>query len=233
MKILALDSSTRCCGIAVMDNNILKAEAYLDIEARTHSEKLMPLLADVLKVAGLKLEEMEGLAVTIGPGSFTGLRLGLATVKTMAQITRLPLAGITTLDALSLNAKGREGLICPLLPVRKDEYYCALYEERNFSFMRYTPYLCLKIEEIVSLLRPLKKDVTFIGEGFYLCQEKLKKGLDSHLLSLLPAQMFLKPSMVAFLGERYLLKGKVCDPFTLTPFYLRSSAAEENQLSKT
>lgn len=230
MKILAIDSSTTSCGVAVTDNNSLKVEAFLDIEARTHSEKLMPLLAEVLKVGGLKLKDMDGLAVTIGPGSFTGLRLALATIKTLAQITGLPLAGITTLDALSLNAKGRSELICPLLPARKGEYYFALYREEKLSFIRCSAYMVLKVEEVVSLLRPLKKDIIFVGEGFDLCREELKKGLGSHLSKLLSVQMPLKPSHVAFLGERYILEGKISDPLTLTPLYLRSSAAEEAKL---
>jgi len=126
MKILAIETSTMMGSVAVMDKTQLIAEYRLNIKG-THSERLVRIIDEVLKDSGLEFKDLDGYAVSIGPGSFTGLRIGITTVKGLAFVTRKPVAAIPTLDALACNIPFSQYQICPMLDARKKEVYTALY----------------------------------------------------------------------------------------------------------
>ncbi|MGD9134883.1 MAG: tRNA (adenosine(37)-N6)-threonylcarbamoyltransferase complex dimerization subunit type 1 TsaB, partial [Desulfobacterales bacterium] len=126
MKILALDTATQSCSVAVTNDGFLSAELSI-VKSQTHSKHLMELIHSVLEIAGFHPGDLDGLAVTIGPGSFTGLRIGISTVKGLAYALARPVVGISTLEALAWQCGQTSYLICPLIDARKGEVYGATY----------------------------------------------------------------------------------------------------------
>lgn len=153
MRVLGLDSATLVAGVAVVDEKRVIMEGFLQTR-RVHSERLLPLLDTWLREAELKLEHLDGIAVTSGPGSFTGLRIGISTAKGLAQVLGIPLVGVPTLDALALNLAGSAGLVCPILDARKGEIYTALYRSPHpGQLCRLTEYLAVAPSTLCSWLK--------------------------------------------------------------------------------
>ncbi|MDK2822708.1 MAG: tRNA threonylcarbamoyladenosine biosynthesis protein TsaB [Clostridia bacterium] len=225
MIILSIDSSTPVAGVAIVDKEKIWVENFLNT-GYTHSEQLLPLIKQTLDLARLRLKDVTGIAVTKGPGSFTGLRIGLATAKSLAQVTGIKLIGIPTLDALAQNLFGIPGIICPILNARKQEVYTALYEMHDNDLIRISDYLAISPEKLAEELSIQEKPVTFLGDGVFEYKEVinsklLNKALWAPLNNLLP-----RAASVAVLGLKQLEKGQENDLFALEPFYLRKSEAE-------
>ena len=143
MKILGIDTATRVGSLAIVDNESLIGEYTLNMNT-THSVRLLPALDQLLKTADLVLSHIDVLAISLGPGSFTGLRIGASTVKGLALAANKPVVGIPTLDALAQNFRGVESLICPMVDARKKEVYTALYRsKRTGSLEKETPDLAV------------------------------------------------------------------------------------------
>src|SRR5713226_2055195 len=142
MKLLGVESATLSGGVALLDGDRLLGEITLNI-AITHSERLLSAVDRLLADCGLAPSDLEGLAVSVGPGSFTGLRVGLATVKGLAMALGLPVAPVPTLDALACNLPFADATVCPLLDARKGEVYCSLYRWREDRMERQCDYLAL------------------------------------------------------------------------------------------
>lgn len=225
MIILSVDSATPVAGVAILDEHKILAENFLNT-GNTHSEKLLPLIDQTLKEVKLTLKDMDGIAVSIGPGSFTGLRIGLATAKGLAQVTGLKVVAIPTLDALAQNLVGFHGYICPILNARKSEVYTALYETKAGELKRMTEYQAIKPEALCEQIKAVDSKVTFLGDGVFEYQDLIISQLNEQaqwpsLNNLLP-----RASSLGILGLRKLEQGKTEDIFSLLPFYLRKSEAE-------
>ncbi|MGI6224768.1 MAG: tRNA (adenosine(37)-N6)-threonylcarbamoyltransferase complex dimerization subunit type 1 TsaB [Peptococcales bacterium] len=225
MIILSVDSATPVAGVAIIDENRILAESFLNT-GNTHSEQLLPLIQETLKRVKLSLKDIDGIVVSIGPGSFTGLRIGLATTKSLAQVTNTKLVAIPTLDALAHNVVGSGTLICPILNARKSEVYTALYEESGGEINRISEYEAIKPLALCERLRNLDQPVTFLGDGVFEYRNLITSQLEGQakwapLQNLLP-----RASALAVLGLKELKQGNFADVFTLTPFYLRKSEAE-------
>jgi tRNA threonylcarbamoyladenosine biosynthesis protein TsaB len=223
MKILAIETSTMMGGVAIMDQTGLIAEYCLNIKA-THSERLMRTIDQVLKDSGLELKDLDGYAVSIGPGSFTGLRIGVSTVKGLALTTKKPIAAIPTLDALAFNIPFSRYNVCPMLDARKKEVYTALY-----SFTDEGELSKLKEDSVIKpelFLSEIKEPTVFLGEGANIYRELIKKSLGTlaHFAPL--AKQLPSAANVAELGFKDILSGKVLDPASLVPKYIRKSEAE-------
>lgn len=222
MKILAIETSTMLGGVAIMDEGGLVAEIRLNVKA-THSERLMVSIDSALRVANFKLSEIDAYCLSIGPGSFTGLRIGLSTVKGFAFATGKPVVAVPTLDAFAWNFPFSKYPVCPMLDARKKEVYTALYEWKGNSFEKIIPELSVRPED---LIRDIKGPVIFAGEGARLYRKTI--------LALKGKEAFFAPShsdipmasSVAFLGLNKALTEEFSDPVTLTPFYIRKSEAE-------
>lgn len=228
MQILALDSSTNVASVAVVNSEKILAEFNLNTR-KTHSARLMPIVSEVMDYADLTLEAIDGFVVSLGPGSFTGLRIGLATIKALAFFTEKPLLGVSTLDGLAANCRNTEGLICPVIQARKDEVYSAMYingvDDRQ---ERVSDYLAISPEELVSYLSGFNaKKITFLGDGTGMLPENLKELLNSdcHIASEL--QRMPRAAAVGFLGLERLEQGFSDDISSLTPLYIKASAAED------
>lgn len=173
MKILAFDCSGKTLSAAVADDQV-EAEAFVE-ENRNHAPYLLPTIEKVLNEANWQPKDLEQIAVTIGPGSFTGLRIGLATAKGLGDTLGIPLIGVNTMDALARQMAHKESIIVPLLDARKNQAYTAIYDNRQGKMEQIYPYAALSpIEELVKHLKPYD-EIIFLGDGVEMWKEQLEK----------------------------------------------------------
>jgi tRNA threonylcarbamoyladenosine biosynthesis protein TsaB len=162
--ILSIDSSTPVAGIAVSDGMQLLGEITLNTK-NTHSEKLMPLVKHLLDELALSVNDLDAIAVTQGPGSFTGLRIGMATAKGLAQGAGKKLIAVPTLDCLAQNLLHYPGIICPIMNAQKKQVYTAIYRSGRNKLERLSDYQAIAVEQLAAQLKELKEDVWFVGDG--------------------------------------------------------------------
>jgi len=223
--VLGIEAATPVASVAVVTIGKIMAERMVN-NRRTHSVNLMPMIRDVIADAGLDKEYLDGIAVSIGPGSFTGLRIGMSTAKTLAQVLDLPLAGIPSLEALAYQFSGRTGLICPVLNARKGELYAALYQNKGGEQYNLLPAFATGVEELAGLLLAYDQEVTFLGDGVPEYADSLKELLGGRARFAPECASFPRGAAVAELGLHRLQSGIKNDPFTLLPHYVRQSEAE-------
>lgn len=222
MKILALDTATSSCSVAVTDDGSLSAELTLR-KNQTHSKHLMEMLDSVLAIAGFGVGDLDGFAVTIGPGSFTGLRIGISTIKGLAFAVDKPVVGISSLETLAWQCADRSNLICPLLDARKAEVYCATYRFDKDDLVQQTPARAVEPEVAV---REITEPCVFIGSGAQLYRQKIKKVLGGMAHFGPPGQDIIRASSVAFLSMKRFKVHDTDGVADLIPHYIRKSDAE-------
>jgi tRNA threonylcarbamoyladenosine biosynthesis protein TsaB len=227
MKVLGIDTSTAVVSIGIIEDESVIAESSLNVMA-SHSAKLMSVIDDVLKRSALTIQELDAFAVTIGPGSFTGLRIGLSTVKGFCYALKKPIIGVITLDVLAYSLKYSDKLICPILDARKQEVYSAIYRGGS-KLVRQTDYLCTKIE---SILASLNEPTIFLGDGVARYKEIIVQNLNNHAIIAESPFRFCRGPIVALLGYERLISGESDDYFAITPFYIRKPEAEVRMGSK-
>lgn len=215
MRLLAVETSTLAGGVALLDGDRLRGECVLDVTA-THSERLMPAIDRLLADAGWRPESLGGLAVAVGPGSFTGLRIGLAAVKGLALALGLPIAAVPTLDAMAAALPFAALPVCPVLDARKGEVYACLYRWDGQTMHREWDYLALAPD---ALAARLAEPVIVLGDGTPL--------VHSPHVRLAPAHRRVpSPAAVGSLGLARLAAGRSVPAADLVPIYLRPSEAE-------
>lgn len=226
MYVLGIDTATMVCGIGLADQGRIVAEMNLHTR-KTHSERLMPMIQQMIADAELTPQDLSGIAVSIGPGSFTGLRIGITTAKSMAFALRVPVVGIPTLEALAAQFPYSGYLICPIIDAQKGNVYTALYRTDGGYPQRINEYQVLSMNDAVQHMLSCGQPVIITGEISEF-HDQVQNAVDtSSILHLAPASHRMpRGSIIAALGLRQLLKGQGEDPDTLTPFYLRRSEAE-------
>ena len=227
MRVLAIDTSTLLGGVAIMDDlSGLIAEARLNVKS-THSERLMTAIDYVLKQSGYRLSDMDFFAVAIGPGSFTGLRIGLSTVKGFSYATGKPIVSVPTLEALAQNFPFCRYPVCTMLDARKKEVYVALFEWEGEGFIRLMPEMSVKVEEFLKSLRGDNyRKVVFTGDGAILYRDEIINYMGESAIFPSPEKMVTSPANAAGIGMQKALRGEFSDPIRLVPFYIRRSEAE-------
>lgn len=224
--LLGIDTSTSCGSIALVDEQRVLAEWNLT-HAKTHCERLLPGLARVLEAADTPLARVDLIAVAVGPGSFTGLRIGLATAKALALGTGKPMVGIPTLDVLAENIAASPLVVCPTLDARKGEVFAALYRKPcPGSSERMSPYLSLTPEHLVE---EIQEPALLLGDGALLYRERLQNRA-RHPLLLAPLECHApRASVLCRLGmHKYRTEGAT-DPAEIRALYVRPSDAEINR----
>jgi tRNA threonylcarbamoyladenosine biosynthesis protein TsaB len=221
MNLLAVESATLSGGVALLDDDRLLGEITLNI-AITHSERLMSAVDRLLADCGLAPADLGGLAVSVGPGSFTGLRVGLATVKALAMALDLPVAQVPTLDALAARLPFADAPVCPILDARKGEVYLSLYRWSGSGMERQWDYLALPPE---SAAARLEAPIILLGDGIAACRPWLDR-LGAGAWIAPAAQRMPSAAAVAVLGRAALLAGGGVSAEALAPLYLRPSEAE-------
>ena len=220
--VLAIETATPLGGVAVVGEE-LRGELALNAQ-ETHSRRLLVGVEFLLQRLGLKLGDLAGIAVSIGPGSFTGLRIGLATAKGLHLATKLPLVGVCTLEALALNASLAPQVICPVLDARRRQVYTALYQAQGPEELRELwPPSLISPERLV---KKIQVPTIFLGDGLRPFGEFLSQELGARFVRAPRHLDHLRPANVGFLGRKRLLRGEADDPYRLLPLYLRPSEAE-------
>jgi tRNA threonylcarbamoyladenosine biosynthesis protein TsaB len=224
MKLLALDTATRSCSVAVTHDGSLSAELTI-VKNQTHSKHLMELIHSVLQIADFRLADLDGLAVTIGPGSFTGLRIGISTIKGLACALARPVVGVSTLEALAWQCGQTSYLICPLLDARKGEVYGATYRFNKGQLIQKTGPRAMIPEAVVE---NIKSPCVFIGTGARLYRRDILAATGG-LAHFVPAgQNMIRASSVAFLSMPKFEANDTDEVAGLVPHYIRKSDAELN-----
>lgn len=222
MKLLALDTSSITTTVALLDGDRIMGEYSLNYR-KDHSEKLMPMVEELLKGCKVKPREIDVFAVSLGPGSFTGLRIGIATMATMAQALGKKVVGVPTLKALAYNLYNIDGLICPIIDAQRDSVYTALYKWIDGEMVELMDQQIINIDDLVHILKEKKEKIYFVGDGLERFSQNLKDGL--HRQFLIPPSKLIIPSAssVAEVAKIQMGKGIIMD---IAPIYMRKSGAE-------
>lgn len=219
--LLAIDTSSLVLSCALAEGNKLIAEWTVQ-KRLTHSEQLIPHLDMMMNEAGVSKKEVNAIAVSIGPGSFTGLRIGLATAKMASYIWKVPVIGVDTLEALAYNMKGANAFILTLVDAQKGNVYTALYAAYA-EFWKELPESVLSIDDAIDGAIAHGGPIVAVGE----CVDKYEKKLLEKGIELAPPHNRLtRAGSVAMVGLEKLAKGEVDDPLKLLPNYIRRSEAE-------
>lgn len=223
MKVLGIDTSTSCGSIGLVEDGKVISEFLLD-RPETHSERLIRGIELLLKESHLSIHDLDGWVISLGPGSFTGLRIGVSTIKGLAFATNKPIVGVSTLDVLAFQISPTPYLICPVIDARKGEVYTAFYRyQEKDSLKRISPYRALRPEE---LIHQIKEKTLFVGDGVKSYGDYFKKALPTFTLYPPWPLHFPHGSALAILGIEILKKGVSLDLSSFTPLYIRPSEAE-------
>lgn len=231
MKILALDSSGLVASVAVVEDDNLLAEYTVNYK-KTHSQTLLPMLDEIAKMIELDLETIDAIAVSAGPGSFTGLRIGSATAKGLGLALKKPLIAVPTVDALACNLYDTNGIICPMMDARRKQVYTGLYHFKNHQLETISEQKAISVEELIEELNAQKEQVTFLGDGVSVYQEILKEKMEVPY-TFAPAHMNKqRAGAVAVLAQRYYKEGNIQTAAQHQPEYLRVSQAERERAER-
>lgn len=224
MRIIGLETSGKTCGVALLEDGEIRSEYNLNLGLR-HSDFVFHLIERVLRDAHWQLENIEGIAVDKGPGSFTGIRIGLTVVRTLGQILKIPLAGVTSLDVLVENVPPSNFLLSPFIDALGGEIYTSLYQWEKDKWQRLAPYQVEKADSWINHLLTFNKPVLFVGETAIIHKKKIKIEPGS-LTNFFERGAFLSARNVAFLGQKQLIRSQGVNFDRLLPFYIRRSYAE-------
>ncbi len=225
MKILALDTATETGGVALLEGGVLRAQAQIRV-AKTHANRLWATIFFLLEQAGWGLDDIDLWVVTTGPGSFTGLRIGIATVKGLALATRKPVMGISTLEALAFSFPYCPYLICSLIDARQKEVFCAFFKSTPEG----------KVEMIgeprhikpQNLVKEIKEPVLLVGNGAMLFKDFFKETLGPRAIFPSPHLHFISPLVLGILAFSRFQADQQYSPEEIHPLYIRPSDAELN-----
>ena len=224
MITLAIECATGTVGLALLEEEEILAEFHIG-PGRHHAEILLPALEQLLSLSGVPMEKIDLLACTTGPGSFTGVRMGVSTVKGLALALGKPIVGVSTLETLAMNAFPTPGLVCPLLDARRDQVYAGLYRMGPDGFPEAAE--PERLTDIRQLLRELPEDgVEFVGDGAVRYRDRIVQSLPGRCVVSGTGRHRLHASAVGVIGIRRYSRGQGVDPLNFLPKYLRLSEAE-------
>ncbi len=227
MKILALDSSAIVASVALCEDDALLGEMMLN-NGNTHSETLLPMIEFLLDRFSLSPGDVDAFAVSKGPGSFTGVRIGAATIKGLAFGTSIPCVGVSTLEALAYNLIGFDGLICPVMNARRNQVYTALFRASDGVLTRLSSDEAIAIAELDEKLKAYSEPVRLVGDGY-----DITKALLTHPILPTPHRLRAQSAYsVAQVAKRLLSEGKDFSDTALAPSYLRLSQAERERAER-
>ncbi len=237
MKILAIDSSGKTASVAVWEDGLTLAEFSMQA-GKTHSQTLLPMMEDVRKKIELDMEMIDAIAVTSGPGSFTGLRIGSATAKGLGFVLEKPIIPIPTLEGMAYNFYGTEKLVCPMMDARRNQVYTGLYEfirkdgGNAYAIHAVKEQCAVSVKEILEDCYDIGREVIFLGDGADAFKSVIEEKLQA-LCHFAPAHMNRqRAASVAALAVEYYEQGKFQSADEHVPEYLRLSQAERTRAEK-
>jgi tRNA threonylcarbamoyladenosine biosynthesis protein TsaB len=231
MRILALDSSGLVASVAIASEDALLAEYTVNFK-KTHSQTLLPMLDEIVRMVDLDLSEVDAIAITSGPGSFTGLRIGSATAKGLGFALGKPIISVPTVDSLAYNLYGTDRMVCPILDARRDQVYTGLYEFVNDKLVVISPQKAVDIDEIIDEIESIGKDVIFLGDGVPIHRDRISDNIKVGY-SFAPLHMNRqRAGVVAALGWEYYKENRIETASEHQPVYLRVSQAERERAER-
>ena len=230
MLILAFETSAKAASVALHDGKKLLGESYQNT-GLTHSQTLLVMAEDLLRQCGLSPKDVTAVAVAEGPGSFTGVRIGVAAAKGFAWGAELNCYGVSTLEAMAKNLGIHQGYVCAAMDARRSQVYNALFYARDGVLIRQCEDRAISLEELGKELETMEQPVYLVGDGSGLTYRTLQAQVKNLIL---PPEHKLhqRAAGVALVASRMLESGEVCDGAALTPNYLRLSQAERERLEK-
>ena len=230
MLILAFETSAKAASVALLDDKKLLGESYQNT-GLTHSQTLMLMAQDLLKSCGFGPKDVTHLAVAAGPGSFTGIRIGVAAAKGFAWGASLPCYGVSTLEAMAAQLGAWQGYVCPVMDARRSQVYNALFHVECGKCTRIRDDRAVSLQDLGAELRNLSEPVFLVGDGSNLCYNTLSESVPSLVL---PAEhrMHQRAAGVALVARQKILLGEEGNAGELTPNYLRLSQAERERMEK-
>ena len=226
MKILALESSAKAASVAYLKDGELMAQ-YYQASGLTHSRTLLSMTEDMLKSLDMKVTDMDGIAVAMGPGSFTGIRIGVAAAKGLSWGADKPVCGVSTLEAMAHHCCDDRYIICPVMDARRSEVYNGLFKYENSTIVRLTEDRAISLKDLSEEAKNSDKTFFLVGDGAMLCYNYFTDNGINAVLA--PANVRLQSAWgVGKAAE----SGEFSDPGDLTPNYLRLSQAERERLEK-
>lgn len=230
MRILGIESSSLVASAAVVENEVTLAEYTVNYK-KTHSQTLLPMIDEMMRLLDMEPSAVDAIAVSGGPGSFTGLRIGSATAKGLGLALKKPLIHVPTLDAMAYGLFGASGLICPMMDARRQQVYTGIYrfEERFEIVMEQS---ALAVADLAERLNALGERVIFLGDGVPVYEKQLAETLTVPYC-FAPAHVNRqRAASVAALGTVYFAEGKTETAAEHKPDYLRKSQAEREREEK-
>lgn len=224
MILLFLDTSGPSAGVALMEDGVVRYEA-MTVNAFTHSQSILPMTEEAFRRTGLSLEGVDYLAVTAGPGSFTGVRIGVSTVKGLAHALNKPCVAVDALEAMAAGVQPFSGVICPIQDARAGQVYGAAFQGETLA--RLLPDQPLKLEEFLDQAGALGERLLFLGDGMPVHRERIAAMMGERALFAPPHLAFLRPAAAAALA--WEKRDEAADYLSLEPLYLRAPSAERQK----
>lgn len=230
MNILAMDTSAKAASVCLLNEDKILAEYTVNL-GLTHSQTIMPMCENLLSQSQMSLNDIDYFAVSNGPGSFTGLRIGISAIKGMAYALEKPCVAVSTLDALAYNAIDFSGTICCAMDARCNQVYNALYHVHNGILSKIGVDRALSLDELLEDLKKEKKSIIFVGDGAELCYNKYREFLPNLVLCGI-ANRFQRASSVGLAAFHKIHIGEFIDAQSLSPEYLRLPQAQRELMKK-
>lgn len=231
MKILALDSSGLVASVALVEGDNLIAEYTVNYK-KTHSQTLLPMLDEIVKMTETELACVDAIAVAEGPGSFTGLRIGCATVKGLGFALQKPIIGIPTVEGLAMNLYGTDSLICPLMDARRTQVYTGIYRFEEDQLQIVKDCVAVGVEEILDALNLIGKRVVFLGDGVAVYRDIIEQRMQISY-TYAPAHVNKqRAAAIAVRAMEYWKRGCYTSADAFKPEYFRLSQAERERMEK-
>ena len=228
MKILSIETSGSVCAVSLTEDNKLIKELISD-DGNTHSVKLMPLIDELLSQLNLKISDIDLFACDIGPGSFTGIRIGVSTIKAFMDVTNKKAVGITSLEILAYNADS-EDIICSLIDAKNENVYYGFFKKSNETYEKICDLGFDNIENVIEIAKQKKSKIIFIGNGSIEYKDMIESKIEKSEIILDEEKNKFNARNVAYLA--FTRKQEAIDSNTLKPVYLRKSSAELQQINK-
>jgi tRNA threonylcarbamoyladenosine biosynthesis protein TsaB len=223
--ILTVDSSTNIASVSLADDGDILYYAFSD-DGKTHSQKLMPMIDECFVKSGCAPNDMDAFAAITGPGSFTGLRIGIAAVQGLAYAAKKPCIGVPALEAMAFGAGEFGGLIVPLIDARNAQAYSAVFDVRA-GCKKVIADGAGPVEDMVRKVHKLKTDTLFIGDGARINREIIRARMKNRAFFLEGDKNYTAGHGATYLAQKYLDEGKLIRPEELVPYYFRDTSAKK------
>lgn len=230
MKILSIDTSAKVSTVSIVSEDKVICEYSVNLNF-THSQTIMPMCDEILKTTQISLSDIDAFGVCTGPGSFTGLRIGISAIKGMAYALNKPCISVSTLDALSYNMLDFDGIICCVMDARCNQVYNAIYENNNSNLQKITQDRAVIIDDLLVELKLLKKNIILVGDGADLCYNKFKDTLPNIRMASV-SNRYQKASSVGLACVKKYNDNLLVSANDLMPEYLRLPQAQRELIAK-